>query len=149
MRKRGNSWQLKIDVGKNRLNGSASVFQEITDPDKIAKKLKIESLSMLDSVGIQQYCKISTERSHYKKDEFTVVVDKCFYNDDKDFNYQICEVELVVKDKSYIKESEFKIEKFIRQHGFELKPVVGKLPYFLKVENPEIFSFLSKVYGFN
>lgn len=44
LRLRENNWELKIDVGKDRLNQVASMFNEITDPIKIAKKLKIPDL---------------------------------------------------------------------------------------------------------
>ncbi len=98
--------------------------------------------------GIRPFCKISTKRTEYQRQEFTIVVDSCYYKDDPNFNYQICEIELLVNSPKEIDSAEQKIVGLLKKLGFKINPVQGKIIYFFRKKYPDIFNYLSGIYGF-
>jgi adenylate cyclase class IV len=85
---------------------------------------------------IEPFAKIVAERKKYKKDEFTLDFDIT------DFNYSVCEVELMVEDETKIDQAVEKIEKFRKENGFSDKKIKGKLIEYIYRNSPKHYESL-------
>ena len=79
-----------------------------------------------------------TKRTKYKKCGFTIDVDEC------DFGYNVCEIELMVKEENKAQEGKEKIIKFAQDNGLEFKKIMGKRKTYLIKNNLELFK---KIWG--
>lgn len=109
---------------------------------EICQQLKIKyDKSLPKSLAeneITPFAKIVSQRKKFKKGEFI------FDFDITDFGYSICEIELLVKDKSEINIAAKKIEKFAKEINFENRPVKGKLIEYIYRNRSEHYQALVK-----
>lgn len=140
LRNRNGKFELKVSIQGSR--GSIDQYHEIDDEKEICQHLKIDfehSLSeTLEKNKITPFAKIISQRKKFKKGEFTLDFDIT------DFGYSICEIELLVKDKSEINIAAKKIEKFAKEINFENRPVKGKLIEYIYRNRSEHYQALVK-----
>ena len=140
LRERDRKFELKIPLhDRNRADFSATRYREVDDEAGIRQALEIPMRgAFLDDVeeeGYQPFCYLTTIRRKYRKNGFTIDCDTV--TSDDEFVYRVGEVEMIVEDESQMGEAQKKIEKFLTDHGIELKPVRGKVLEYLKIKRPE------------
>jgi len=150
LRERDRRFELKLPLhGKDRTDFSATRYREIDDETGIRQELEIpmrgEFLDDLEEEGYQPFCYITTVRRKYRKNGFTIDCDTV--TSDDDFSYRVGEVEMIVEDESQMGEAQTQIEKFLTDHGIELKLVRGKILEYLKQKRPEHFQALVEAGG--
>lgn len=133
LRNRNGKFELKVSIQGSK--GSIDQYHEIDDEKEICQNLQINyKNSLLISLAknkIAPFAKIASQRKKFKKDEFTIDFDIT------DFGYSICEIELLVSDKSEINSAVKKIENFAKEINLENRPVRGKLIEYIYRNRPE------------
>lgn len=76
---------------------------------------------------------LSNNRKSYKKNGFNIDIDKM------SFDYEVCEIELLVEDENKIKEAEEKIVNFAKKYKLEPSKLLAKRIEYLKRFKPEVF----------
>lgn len=125
LRDRNGSFELKIRVDSN-------VDKEIDDKEEIERYLKLDvSLEEFINKELGVIIEYGTERKKYKKEGFTICLDKM------SFDYSMCEVELMVEKEEQAKEAKEKIMNFAKEYDFEEKKGLSKGAEYLRRFNPE------------
>lgn len=118
----------------------ADRYEEITEEHEICQYLGInfgKSLkNSLEKNKINPFATITAERKKYRKDDFTIDFDIT------DFNYSICEVELMVQDDSQMNQALEKIENFRKANNLKDERVRGKLVEYIYLNRPEHYRAL-------
>jgi len=131
LRSRDGKFELKIPLAQGAEH-FINVFEEIVHEDVIRTKLNVRKESnMLDDltkVGYTPFCTCRTTRRTYRKDTFTLDLDRV---DFQDFIYIIAEIELMVHEKSEVKNATEKIITFAKGHALTVGPVRGKVIEYL------------------
>lgn len=140
LRNRNGKFELKVSIQGSK--GSIDQYDEIDDEKEICQYLKIDfGNSLLNTLArnkITPFAKIISQRKKFKKGEFTLDFDIT------DFGYSICEIELLVKDKSEIDYTAKRIENFAKEINLENKPVRGKLIEYIYRNRSEHYRALVK-----
>lgn len=142
LRSREGAFELKLPLqsGTERL---ADQYEELDDEQKIREALNLshaESLAAdLTTAGYRPICVCKTTRRKYSKEPFTIDVDIV---DFQDFTYTLCEIELMVPDKSETESAIQKILNFAKIHRLAITPVRGKVIEYLKRERPNHYHVL-------
>lgn len=127
LRNRNGNFELKIGRG----NG---VAEEIENKKQIEKYFDIdydlEDFIKSNLVVIIEY---SNRRKGYLKDGFDIGLDQM------DFDYSMCEIELMVDKEEEIADAERKILDFANQYGLEEKKMYSKRREYLRRFKPEIY----------
>lgn len=133
---------LKKDVRFRNRNGKFELkvrslykgCEEIEDVEEIKKyfntELSLDEFINKDLVKIMEY---NTEREKYKKGIFEIDIDHC------DFGFELCEIELMVKNESEISEAREKIKQFAGEFGMEKAKEKTKALEYLKRFNPQVY----------
>jgi adenylate cyclase class IV len=144
IRKRDDNFEIK--VGINKSNGLYNEYQELTKKEEIYNFFNIKNnISIKDFFkknNINKFLTFETIRKKYSLNEFIIDVDFAKF---KDYEYNILEVELLVKDKTEIEEAKKKISKLL--DGFNINQneiILGKLIYFLKNYSYDHFKLLKE-----
>lgn len=120
--------------------------QEIEDLDKILHYLNIVPEKNIHedlcNNGILPLYEFKNIRKKYSKGEFIIDIDKAIF---KDFIYETCEIEMVVKSESEINNAITKIESFAAHHGIQIGHVEGRLIEYLRRKNPIHYQKLQAV----
>jgi thiamine-triphosphatase len=142
LRSRDNDFELKLPLN-NKGNRTADKYKEITNEKIIKKFLKLNLnknlKSSLKEAGYLPFVKCKTIRKKYKKDKFIIDID---YVDFGNFNYNICEIELMLNKKSEIKNAVNQIINFALEHNLKITPVRGKIIEYLKRKRPKHYKTL-------
>lgn len=140
LRCRNGKFELKKVVEGVNQKIIADRYEEITDEHEICKYLAInfeKSLPRTLKINkINPFATITAERKKYRKDEFTIDFDIT------DFNYSICEVELMVQDDSQMNQALEKIENFRKENNLSDSHVRGKLVEYIYLNLPEHYRAL-------
>ncbi len=131
LRSRNGSFELKI--GKE--SGVAEEIEIKKDIEKYFNTDKLEKFIADNLIPIVDY---TTMRKKYKKDEFTIDVDKM------SFGYDLCEIEVLVEKEENIREAEDKINNLAKEYGLEIKELPSKRGEYLRLLKPEIYK---EIYG--
>lgn len=132
LRKRNNSFELKISV-------ASSSKKEIEDEEEIKKYFHTElPLQEFIDQNLIVFTDFKNNRKKYKKGKFTIDVDNM------DFGYNMCEIELMVNDKSEAKNAEEEIVNFTKEYKIDDKKILTKRGEYLKRFKPEIYK---EIYG--
>lgn len=142
LRKRNNGYELKV-AQEGHTDSDLQMYNEIENDEEILSFLGFDKNDSLQKIIEEQtgiICEIKTNRKKYKKDDFSIDVDST------DFGYDMVEIELMVGDKSKIKEAEEKIVSFALSAGLSLSKLPGKTIEYLKRMNPELYKkiFINK-----
>jgi len=89
--------------------------------------------------GYIPFCKITTSRKKYKKEDFVIDLDVM------DFGYTLAEIEFMTDDESKIQEATNAIIAFAERHTIAPNkeiPIRGKVVEFLRIKNPAHFQAL-------
>lgn len=117
---------------------------EINDEDEIKKyfntELSLEEFINQDLIEIMNY---ETHRQKYANGEFILDLDTLTTNELKDFKLDVCEIELMVKDESEVKDASKKIDNFAELNGLE-KEKISKREVYLRAIRPEVFKELEE-----
>lgn len=80
-------------------------------------------------------------RRTYKKEGFTIDLDKAIFDD---FTYETCEIETLVSNLQGIDEALERIITFAASHGLTVKPVEGRLIEYLRRWHPDHYNLLKQ-----
>lgn len=147
LRTRDNKFMLKVPATHTNTFAfdKTSPMHEIEDESEIRKILKVQAKSDIkldiESHGYKPLYTFTSTRRKYKNGEFSIDIDHVDY---KIFTYDICEVEIMVKQAEEVQEALQKIHSFIEKHGITVNPIDGKLLYLIKRVNPEHYHILQK-----
>ncbi|MBU2509009.1 CYTH domain-containing protein [Patescibacteria group bacterium] len=110
-------------------------YEELESNDEICARLNIPSSDSmredLEKAGYKPFSKYVTTRTKYKKDGFTIDLDIT------DFDYGVNEIELLVEREDEMDEAIKRIKDFAKKHQLTLQSIRGKLPEYLKRNNPD------------
>lgn len=138
LRNRNGKFELKVSIVGSK--SSVDRYHEIETEEEICQHLKITLINSLSETleqnNIFQFAEIVSEREKYKKGDFTMDCDIT------DFDYSICEIELMVKDESQIVQALEKIEKFRKENNLSSNPVRGKLVEYIYRNRPKHYQAL-------
>ncbi len=127
LRKRNNSFELKV---KNKWRARG----EVVDKKEIEAYLNInEDLESFVNNKLEIIGEFETFRDEYEKDGFIIDVDKT------NFDYKMCEIEVMVENEEQSEETRLKIKEFARKYNFEEKKIKSKLAEYLRLFKPEIY----------
>ncbi|MBS3176202.1 CYTH domain-containing protein [Candidatus Woesearchaeota archaeon] len=131
LRSREGSFELKVGANQDRGNSVMS-YIELTDEQSIRGFLKIPQTGSLEEYlqqhGYVPFCTAITTRRKYQKGKFMIDLDIV---DFRDFQYSICEIELMVENQSQIQKAKEEIVAFARLHQIPVREVRGKVVEYL------------------
>lgn len=142
LRKRGNQFELKLPMhlGDSSLSQQ---YQEIEGEEKIreifAVPVQSDFVADIAKFGYEPFCVCQTKRKKYKKEGFTIDLDKVEYGD---FSYALGEIGLMVENENQMAEAAERIQKFAEKNGLKILPVRGKIIEYLKRKKPAHFQVL-------
>lgn len=132
-RSRNGKFELKIknQTGENE-NADAEI--EIDDEEEIKKYFNTEkSIKEFIETEMVLWSDYKNERTEYRNGEFTIDIDKL------DFGYEMVEIEVLVEDKTQIKDAEDRIINFAKKYDFEIKYVASKGWKYFEIVEPELY----------
>lgn len=143
LRCRGGKFELKIPLheGVGRL---ADQYDELENEPRIREVLGLPSVAEsfegdLVKASLFPFCCCKTTRRKFKKGTFIIDLDVV---DFQDFTYNIGEIELMVHEKSEIKNAVEKIIIFANDQKLTPTPVRGKIIEYLKRVKPDHYQAL-------
>lgn len=142
LRNRNGKWELKSRLHEEGDSG-VDQYEEIEDENKIRDFLKLKkNRSFAEDLEMNEYfpfCSYKTIRKKYKKDPFTLDFD---FVDFGDFQYEVLEIELTVRDTPEIANATKSILDFAKDNGLGTKKAWSKPKTYLKRNNPKHFQIL-------
>lgn len=144
LRKRDEDFNLKIPMREKReetINKYHEVDGELAIREIFAIPVVKSFEEDLESFGHQPFCKFKTTRRKYAKAGFVIDLDLADFGD---WQYQVAEIELLVKEKADMEKAAEKIFAFARSYDLGILHVNGKLVEFLKRKMPERYAELKK-----
>lgn len=139
LRKRNHTYQLKTPLSFNN-NRLLDQYKETELESEIIQLLNLDqSISLEQNIavsGLNPFCKCLTTRKKYKSGQFIIDIDEVDYGD---FQYSICEVELLVADESNVDFAIQQILEFANKHNLEVAPVRGKVVEYIRIKYPELY----------
>lgn len=144
LRQRGERFELKVPLiaGENAAAAVANQYYELETDNEIREAIDLPlsdaSLAVdLATHGYTPFISAHTQRRSYKKDGFTIDVDRVTY-DNSDFTYAISEIELLVDDEADAPGAVEKIVAYAKERGLRTdQAVIGKVGAYLELERPE------------
>lgn len=132
LRCREGNFEMKIPLpGNNKVCGNQ--YEELTEEQKIKDDLKLEGNDRLNKIleenNYKPFCKIKTFRQEYKKEGYTIDVDKV---DCGDFDYRLVEIESLIDNPEEANEVLKKIIEFGKSFGLKDERLRGKVVQYLK-----------------
>jgi predicted adenylyl cyclase CyaB len=134
LRKRNGSFEMKVKVPSQERTEYAQ-YTELETEAEILEFLGIETVNIKDfeellaENGYNPFAQYKTRRHRYKKEGFTIDVDKT------DFGHEMIEIELLVSTEDEIEKAGNSILEFAKDHGLNADYVRGKLSAYLKIHN--------------
>jgi thiamine-triphosphatase len=130
LRKRDGKFELKIPIGLSTERNKLNIYEEIITIQEIADKVCIQETNSnftteLEKNNLHPFCKLTTLRTKYSLDGFTIDID------DMDFGFSLCEIEKIAESESEIEKITAEIMEFAKSLGLEIKPVPGKVVEYL------------------
>ncbi|MDO8617479.1 MAG: CYTH domain-containing protein [Candidatus Uhrbacteria bacterium] len=145
LRSRDGKFELKRPPIAYDVDRTVDQYEELENESDVRQILKFEShgtmIDVLHAHGFQPFCTCTTIRKTYRKQEFTIVIDRVTYADTS-FLYDTCEIELMVAHAADMKEASERIKTFARAHGLEVKYVGGKVITYLERHRPDHYQAL-------
>lgn len=144
LRMRGDRWELKmpLNIGPDRM---VDQYREIENESEIIIELGFDNTkSLVDNLkglGIEKFCRIETTRRKYKKNGFTIDIDRM------DFGYDICEIEKMVNSEHEIEPAIKDILEYAKTAGLTSARVRGKVLEYLRRNNPAHMEAIEKSIG--
>jgi len=145
LRSRAGRFELKLPLyqGAERM---IYAYDELENEEDIKKVLGFEmGKSFSDSLADNMYfpfCICKTTRRKYKSGDFNIDLDAVEF---KEFAYSLGEIELMVNDKSEVKEATEKIMALAEEKRLKIAPVRGKVIEYLKRIRPEHYQVMLKL----
>lgn len=140
LRKRGNVYELKETKIRGKNDKLARTANETVGDAQIASYLGIDIITSLQdalvNAGYIPFASITTTRSTYTIEGFTIVLD------DTDYGYQIGEIELLTDDIAHQGACEERILAFMQSRNIPAVYVRGKVPEYLRRTNSDLFMHL-------
>lgn len=134
-RSRNGNFEIKIE-DRNLKNKNIKAELEIEDEEEIKKYFKTYDLKDFIKNNLVEIIDYKYKRKKYKKDEFTIDIDKT------DFGFEVCEIELMVNNKEKVEEAKEKIKALARGYRFENQKSEGKRIEYLRNIKPEVYKIL-------
>lgn len=145
LRSRAGRFELKLSLDKNVATRQGDLYDEVEDENKIREILGISKEGgmeeNLEKSGYSKFCTCTTTRKKYKTGDFGIDID---YVNFGDFNYELAEIELMIKDEREAKYALIKIIELAEFYGLKIGYVRGKVIEYLKRKKPDHFDALIK-----
>lgn len=143
LRERNNQFELKVSQNRS-LERKSDQYKEIEDENKIRDFLKLETKNSfnedLKNAGYLPFATLKTNRTKFKKDDFTIDID--VINSDN-FCYGLVEIELIVERDLEIDSASEKIIDFAKSKGLKTdQKMRGKVVEYIKQCRPDHFEIL-------
>ena len=151
LRSRNDIFMLKkpLNVENSELKRQKnSPKEEITDIGEMMHSLNIKNNDgatfheMLIYNGIYDLYRYKNNRKKYKKDDFIIDFDSAIF--ENGFKCEVCEIEIIVYDKSEVDYGINKIKSFASHYGMKVEPVKARLIEYIERINPEHYRTLSE-----
>lgn len=143
LRQRDGRFELKIPMNTSIEERMSDQYRELENNEDILKYFNpdtnISLEKFLDEKEYKPFCKITTTRRKYKKEEFIIDLDTM------DFGYTVAEIERMILDESKLNEATHAIIKFAKKHNItpdHMIRVRGKVVEYLRRNNPKHFQAL-------
>lgn len=131
LRKRNGNFELKIgQIGEED--------EELEDQKLIEEYFRIADLDTFVGESLFPVIEYETKRSSYKNGKIRIDVDRT------NFDYQICEVEILVENTNDIVGARREISEFAKRYGFENQKALPKRREFLRRFNGQVYK---EIYG--
>jgi predicted adenylyl cyclase CyaB len=147
LRNRAGRFEVKYPVDISDAARHITQYEEIEDEGGIRKKLRMPEagtfFEVLASMGYIPFAAVTTTRTKYKKEGFTIDVDRV------DFGYAIVEIELMVREKKDAAAAYQKIIAFAESCGLTVskKRIRGKVVEYIRRNNRNHFHALEQAWG--
>lgn len=129
LRSRNGSYELKI-------GGKSGVNRELEDKKEIADYFNTADLDAFVKEKLVVIIDFTALRKKYKNGDFVFTIDQM------DFDYKICEIELMVETEAEVKAAEDRIIQFADKYKITLEKLKAKKrEYFLR-KKPEVYKEL-------
>jgi len=134
LRDRNGVFELKV-----RLSSGAEL--ELKTEEEIIERLKIKTSlqEFIEQEKLVPYIDYMTERAKFKNGEFIIDIDEM------GFDYNMCEIELILDNEDDAPEAKEKIKKFAQKYNFEIKKIPSKGDEYLKRFYPEKFKEVLRI----
>lgn len=136
LRQRDGKFELKIPMNASIEERISDQYRELENDEDILKYFNAGSNTslekFLDEKEYKSFCKITTTRKKYKKEEFIIDLDVM------DFGYALAEIEYIVEDESRLNEATNAIIQFAKKHNITSNDAIfvrGKVAEYLKRNN--------------
>lgn len=144
LRQRDELWELKVGDPTLPPHGERKTtrYEEITEPEEIAERLGLPSADLgaeLSAAGYEAFAVITTDRTTYQKDGFTIVLDHVTYPEGD--SYDIIEIELVGDS---LEDAEQRILDYASKLGLPHDSVLGKLQEYCVRHRPDHISAMKE-----
>lgn len=129
LRSRNGSYELKI-------GSKSGVNKEVEDVKEIVNYFNVADLETFIKEKLVPIIEFTALRKKYKNSEFIFTIDQM------DFDYRICEIEIMVETEGEVQAAEERINQFANRYGITLEKLKAKKrEYFLR-KKPEIYKEL-------
>lgn len=144
LRTRNGAFDLKLPLHREKSTERfTDQFDELEDEASIRTVLhlpiKHDLAHDLTAAGYTPFATIVTTRRKFKHGPFSLDID---YVDYGDSTYLIGEIELMVRDEAHMQDAVQQIQTFLDKQQIEIKPVRGKVTYYIQEYRPAHFQAL-------
>jgi len=141
LRSREGKFELKIPINESIEKRVSDQYRELENLEDILKYFKVSTgasfENFLKEKNYNAFCRITTTRKKYKKDEFNIDLDVM------DFGYTLAEIEYMANNESEIGDATKAIVRFAERFGINSNDTIrGKVIEYLKRNNPVHFQEL-------
>ena len=140
LRERDGKCELKLPLNESSENRVSDQYRELDAEADILAYFGAQDVSIQDLLvqrGYIAFCKITTTRRKYKKEDFGIDLDIM------DFGYTLAEIESMIEDESKIKEATQAIVEFAKKYDLDINVIVkGKVMTYLERNNPKHYQSL-------
>lgn len=134
LRRRNDSWELKIPAHTTTADRLIDQYREIEDESEIRKELNLslnqDLMTDLQSAGITPFCSYTTTRRKHRRGDLIIDVDVL------DYGYEVTEIEKMVEREDQVQDAIEEIDAFARELGLDPTLVRDKTTEYLRRHSP-------------
>lgn len=136
LRNRDGRWELKVPLAPvDGVRKTVELYRELEEDASICEALQLEPQELtevsMNEAGYVVYADYQTTRATYKKEGFTITVDRT------SFGYDQCEIELLVELPEQADAAADRILSFARAQGLDDGFTLGKVEMYLREQDPD------------
>ena len=146
LRKRNNTWELKITRDSNFATRRADIYDELTRKEDIQRHLGLDLAEAIHQKLLRSWAHLQTSRAHYEANDYSLDFDDIRSLED-DFTYQLMEIEIMVVSPEQIDDATQRILTLATQHGLDLERPLGKVLAYFHERKPSVFDQLNAAWS--